>query len=885
MSPSFQLSPTSQINTPLVLKSTELETSLLDIKDQKMDDLRKSFSSLTDTDELKISQKPLSDCDLIIIAHIADENCSEKIFLVLNRLRAVGLHFRILPWVKKNKSIAIFVFCPSKTLARERYIQGVRDWLSETLATCSDPPVQPTTMEDIEILTNDTSSAERLRLIYNLIVMPTYAGGAGITKLDKLVEQTDAVGGSIIESIFAPHDLQSDKNWLRRWNQKWLVTEADIDDLQHSCGEKVAFYFAFLRFYSLFLAPLSVIGVLSYFFLGNFSRFYTYATIIWSIVFLVAWDYKVKLYSAKWGTISSKGNIHPNFVPERIISDEQTNEKIPIYPRWKRWLSLFLITLPILLFMAFISLLLTFVVCVSELVFQRLYQGPFHEYLYYFPTILYAALIPQLNMFYSMLTKKLNRLENYSTQSAYDNSFNVKLFIFSSIIVYLGLYAEAWLFTPLSDIIESVFSSTGFKLAEHFSGPEALQQRISSIVVTGQITDAISEVIIPYIMGRYTEYTMRRKMDSKHNHNNSIKEALGAAEDLVGDGFKSIIHAAKTTVRKRKKVNGHSKLTATEIEKTFGLPKEVANAVLNEEDILNESLSMDDLSGELVSKDDKLFIERMRVENSMDDYQIFEDYAEMALQFGYVVLFSSAWSLAPLACLINNFFEQRTDAFKICKTSRRPIPARSYGIGAWRQILITTSWMGSITGTSLVNLYRNWNNHEISSKQTFERFPKIVVAVIIAEHIFFAVWQLVQMLFWSFTNQLAVIDKSTLARHGTQDRAITKDDNAEEETKELPLYPEVFIPPSKHIYPKNGSISKMSPQRSHANIMSDSFLGEGFTLMSLQREIQRTEFEHRAVFFKSVGLDPAKGWLDNPVNNDDEDLVAAQSKLSGLFQK
>lgn len=62
----------------------------------------------------------------------------------------------------------------------------------------------------------------------------------------------------------------------------------------------------------------------------------------------------------------------------------------------------------------------------------------------------------------------------------------------------------------------------------------------------------------------------------------------------------------------------------------------------------------------------------------------FEDYLEMFIQFGYVVLFSSAFPLAALCAFLNNVIEIRSDAFKLCHTFQRPFGQRVQNIGTWQ---------------------------------------------------------------------------------------------------------------------------------------------------------------------------------------------------------
>lgn len=56
----------------------------------------------------------------------------------------------------------------------------------------------------------------------------------------------------------------------------------------------------------------------------------------------------------------------------------------------------------------------------------------------------------------------------------------------------------------------------------------------------------------------------------------------------------------------------------------------------------------------------------------------------MFVQFGYVVLFSSAFPLAALCALVNNLIEIRSDALKLCTGLQRPFGQRVESIGQWQ---------------------------------------------------------------------------------------------------------------------------------------------------------------------------------------------------------
>ena len=56
--------------------------------------------------------------------------------------------------------------------------------------------------------------------------------------------------------------------------------------------------------------------------------------------------------------------------------------------------------------------------------------------------------------------------------------------------------------------------------------------------------------------------------------------------------------------------------------------------------------------------------------------------------------------------LINNWFELRSDAFKIAVHARRPIPSRSDTIGPWLDTLTFLTWLAALTNSALVYLFR-----------------------------------------------------------------------------------------------------------------------------------------------------------------------------------
>ena len=76
-------------------------------------------------------------------------------------------------------------------------------------------------------------------------------------------------------------------------------------------------------------------------------------------------------------------------------------------------------------------------------------------------------------------------------------------------------------------------------------------------------------------------------------------------------------------------------------------------------------------------------------ESRLPRYDSFDDYAAMLIQFGHVTFFAWAFPLAPAVALAFNVATMRTDAFKLCFNTQRPIAAKAGGIGVWYNVLVT----------------------------------------------------------------------------------------------------------------------------------------------------------------------------------------------------
>ncbi|XP_057602509.1 anoctamin-7 [Hippopotamus amphibius kiboko] len=81
---------------------------------------------------------------------------------------------------------------------------------------------------------------------------------------------------------------------------------------------------------------------------------------------------------------------------------------------------------------------------------------------------------------------------------------------------------------------------------------------------------------------------------------------------------------------------------------------------------------------------------------------LFDEYLEMVLQFGFITIFVAACPLAPLFALLNNWVEIRLDARKFVRERRRPVAERAQDIGIWLHILAGITHLAVISNAFLL---------------------------------------------------------------------------------------------------------------------------------------------------------------------------------------
>ena len=540
----------------------------------------------------------------------------------------------------EHHSILVFTKVASEEhLFGEVYRSRVKDWIHGVRAAVPSKETQRS------LESEPLTEAERLRIIYQLITNPQSEGGAGITPKKGEWEN--------VESIFALHDHTYNKEWIKEWSTKWLLTTQDLDEIRGRLGERIAFYFAFTQSYFAFLTAPAAFGFLAWGLLGYNSQIYALLASLWTIVFVEYWKHQEGDLAVRWGVkgVSTIEKPRHDFKHEKETTDPVTGEKQRIFPATKR-LQMQLLQVPFALLA--VTLLGTLIAtCFGiEIFISEVYNGPLKSVLVFLPTVLLTTFIPLLSGFLTTAATRLSDLENYETETQYERSMTQKIFVLNFITSYLPIFLTAFVYVPFGSLIVpylDIFSLTVKPFAEsdnqlktpksasQFSiNPARLRKQVIYFTVTAQIVNLGMEVIVPY---------------------------------LKRQGF--IKYKAYQSKQAQKKGG------------------------------MTPSASVEDVPEE------KEFLTRVRAEAELEVYDVTSDLREMVVQFGYLALFSCVWPLVPVSFLVNNWIELRADAVKICVEMQRPTPWRADTIGPWLDSLSFLSWLGSITMAALVYLFSN----------------------------------------------------------------------------------------------------------------------------------------------------------------------------------
>ncbi|KAJ1472973.1 calcium-activated chloride channel-domain-containing protein [Baffinella frigidus] len=476
---------------------------------------------------------------------------------------------------------------------------------------------------------------------------------------------SQAIRDGEVESMFPLHNEASIAEVWR--SKEWGIMAVPVDEIRSYFGERVAWYFAFLSFYTRHALYPGVAGFLVWGWAtynglsideNPIAPFFGLGVAVWAHVCLKMWAREASALGLKWGVrhVEWDEEVRGEFYGD-LITSPITGEPFLHYSSRKRLMHYFFsvaVTLPMLLAaLATIFCLLNLQGYVTDpdspirvnfladlakpgAVFDQ--NGP----LYFIPVLTYTCVVAVLNSSYSRVAQWLTGRENHRLPSEHRDALVIKRVIFEMFDAYAML-----------------FYVTLYKL-----DVVALRQEVLSVYTCDEFRRVLLESALPYAL-----MCVSRKVHGR----GAVSEVDGVEEE---------------------------KRREEEDVKGGGPPRGAGK----EE---REASSLQGWTAESLTREAGL-------EEEEDQ---FEDYLETTIQFGYVTMFAAACPLAGILSVVSNLVESRSDLFKTTRVQRRALPSRASNIPrAWIFVLNCVAFAAILTNCLIVGL---------SSEQLHMHFPSL----------------------------------------------------------------------------------------------------------------------------------------------------------------
>ncbi|PWY99963.1 hypothetical protein BCV70DRAFT_217012 [Testicularia cyperi] len=606
------------------------------------------------------------------------------------RIQATGLSVTSREGSKGSGQILVFVRADDQLVDRLARQEALADYLHGVLSVQPPPPRSSSLQGQSrggadQRPTLTLTPASRVRLVDSLITLPDLTSQAVQNQASSSNAKVPSGAGLRVGlpefphlvDMSAIHDPSYNAAWVKRWSHtspaKILsgVGLSDLDSIREHFGEDVALYFGFLNAYFQALAPLAVWGLSFWMLRKPFSPIYSLGLVTWACLFVELWRMKERKLAVRWGTlgVNSVDRRRHDFIPRTTRIDPATDQHEEVFEWWRREIRVVLSLPAVVLFASLLAATMT-LMFVVEIFVTQLYHGPLKQAVPFIPTALLVVAIPQIMAAWQATAVAITKWENHFSAKSYDYSLTLKRFALQAITAYGALTLSAYVYIPFGESIMEAIVSRGFfqdsiqTAIQHGNlppsgidfhiNPNRMHTQLFAVSVTSQIIGAFTELALPVIMRKVAEY----------------REAKS----------------------EQKEVNSNAEKSASSGESTPITPTSGSASGLQE--------------GEKVGESERRFVTRVRKELELPPYDLFGDYAEMATQFGYITLWSVVWPLSPVMGFVNNFFELRSDAAKICVNNRRPTPVRAETIGPWLEVLAFTAWLAALNNAALVYLFQ-----------------------------------------------------------------------------------------------------------------------------------------------------------------------------------
>ncbi|PBC32858.1 Anoctamin-8 [Apis cerana cerana] len=261
----------------------------------------------------------------------------------------------------------------------------------------------------------DLHSLPGLKMVEGQAIIPKCIS-AGIISQVGLKEH---FAGSKSKKVFPLHELPALEKLQRTWVRAFLSPQP-LDDICKYFGVKITMYFAWLGHYTTALIVPAAVGAI--YWIGIIGRnqavedvayvLFSVFNVIWATVYLETWKRRGAELAYRWGTLDQRDDLlvepRPLFTGT-LETSPVTGRLEPTYPRWKRNMFRYFVSVPIIaacLFFVFIVMILSFQI--QDWWDARLESRGYGFWLSYVPKVLLAVVIALMDEAYFKVAIWLN---------------------------------------------------------------------------------------------------------------------------------------------------------------------------------------------------------------------------------------------------------------------------------------------------------------------------------------------------------------------------------------------------------------------------------------------------------------------------------------------
>jgi len=491
-----------------------------------------------------------------------------------------------------------------------------------------------------------------------------------------------------------------------------------LDSIEEYFGERVAFYFAWLQHCSLHLTYLSILGLIifsSQMVSGTFDHilrpYFSIILMIWSFFVMVEWRKRQNFLAHRWGTMNYKEEetTRPQFRGE-YKTCEITGAMIVHYPSWKRWLK-YCISVPLTVVFTVVSLLGFLIVHANRDIALARYlnkddAGSVYDFnwslsaigeieaigavtlskenlrdfkFWYIVAAMPCALGLSLPLLNFILMQLSRRLNDFENYKTESQYMNA---LTAKVIAFRFV-------TYFSALYYYAYISTG---KDDVTVENSILRVATSLVIYLTVAHwwgIFLGIYIPLLVFRWKLYLKGINLRDELRQLESMEMRLEGNEEI-------------------------SEEERRELEKL----------------IANKSILLEQAQS-------KIWEEIM-----LPDYNPFFDYILAIIHFAFVVCFSAVLPITPLLVLINQVINMRLNAYKICRSRRRPLAQKTGGIGVWAHVLHIVTVISILTNCSLMIL----TSSEFNFIKDLFGDVGLFAAIVCWEHIMLIIKYLMQSL-------------------------------------------------------------------------------------------------------------------------------------------